>query len=71
MYVLLKYIIVYIYPNVCVKVHLKKTNLLLLYLPHTVFKLEAFYLAGYHYLYNFWCLTPHSAIFQLYHGDQF
>jgi len=20
---------------------------------------------------NFWCLTPLSAIFQLYHGDQF
>ena len=21
--------------------------------------------------FDFWCLTPHSAIFQLYHGDQF
>jgi len=22
-------------------------------------------------IFDFWCLTPHSAIFQLYHGDQF
>jgi len=24
-----------------------------------------------HFEFEFWCLTPLSAIFQLYHGDQF
>ena len=26
---------------------------------------------SYEFEFEFWCLTPFSAIFQLYHGDQF
>jgi hypothetical protein len=36
-----------------------------------ILKFECFSIPKIDWLIDFWCLTPHSTIFQLYHSDQF